>query len=256
MKTKRCLCYLLPLFFVSALFAQEKAAPEKKKEKEENDFLHNYNIMERIGSGSLANQTSLPSIPAPAAGVKGDVYLFPEYRLTTFQLYDNNKLAEGHKARFDIKNNEFDLRTQQGIRVLSGDRVRGLVWVDSLTRKAQYMVNGKDFMSAGQVPFTGFFQILADGKITLLRRTEVIVKNPDFHPALNVGSRDYRIIKKHQTYYAIGREARPWGGKKQALSIFEEKESEVREFIKVNRLDLSKEEHVLLLFEHVNRLAQ
>jgi hypothetical protein len=255
--------FLTPLFFLMITVQAQKPDAEKKDagkkkevEKENRDFLHKYNIMERIGSGSLANQTSLPTIPAPAPKVQGDVYLYPEFRITTFMLYESAKLVEGHVSRYDIKNNEFDIRTPQGIRVMPGAKVRSLVWVDSVTRQPQYMMNARNFVSADGVPFSGFFEILLDGEMMLMRKTEVIVKEPDFHPALNVGSRDYRIIKKGQLFGARGEVAFPWAGKKQDMAVFEPKVNEIKTFIKQNGLSLQKEDHVRVLVNHFNELMK
>lgn len=256
MKTGSYFFSLLLIFLGAGLQAQKPAAEKKKVEEEKNDFLHNYNILERIGSGSLANQTSLPTIPAPAAKVQGDVYLYPEFRITTFQLYENDKVVEGFASRFDLKNNEFDIRTPQGLRVLPGNKVRSMVWVDSLTRQPQYMMNAKNFTSAAGVPHAGFFEILIDGPMLLMRKTEVVVKEPDFHPALNVGSRDYRIIKKGQLHCARGNEAFAWAGRKQDLAVFEPKVAEIKSFIKLNRLNLQKDDHVRVLVAHYNELMK
>lgn len=209
-----------------------------------------------MGSGQLASQSGIvPGIAAPPPEVLGDVYLHPDYRITTFQLYSNDKLVEGFPSRFDIRSNEFDLITQQGIRALRGDQVKSIVWVDSISKQPQYMVNGKEFLNEANIPYTGFFQIITEGNMMLLKKTELQVKDPDFHPALNVGSRDVRINKKSFLYYTDGKQALLWPGKKQGLKLFTSKADEINKFIKVNELDLGKEGHVSALINYYNSLT-
>jgi hypothetical protein len=231
-------------------YAQNVSVPSQKS------YLHNYNIVERLGSNQLASQSGIiPGIAAPPPEVQGDFYLHPDYRITTFQLYASEKLVEGFTARFDIHSNEFDLITKQGIRALRGDLVKSIVWLDSVSMQPQYLVNGKEFVNEANIPYTGFFQILAQGKMFLLKKTELQVKEPDYHVALNVGSRDTRITKKHFLYYTVGNQALPWPGKKQGLKIFSDKAKEVNEFIKVNELDLSKEGHLRALVDYYNSIT-
>jgi hypothetical protein len=246
---KKCIWILIG-FISATCFAQKAPNPNQ------NSYLHNYNIIERMGSGQLASQSGIvPGISAPPPEVQGDVYLHPDYRITTFQLYNNDKLVEGYPSRFDIRSNEFDLVTTQGIRALRGDQVKSIVWVDSVSKQPQHMVNGKQFVNESNVAFTGFFEILAEGSMMLLKKTELMVKDPDFHPALNVGSRDVRIIKKQLLYYTDGQRAIVWPGKKQGVKLFESKATEVKQFIKINQLDLDKEGHVRALVDYYNSIT-
>lgn len=241
---------LLTSFIAIGVHAQQ-ASPAGQ-----NSYLHNYNIIERLGSGQLVSQGGIiPGIAAPPPEVVGDVYLYPNYRITTFQLYNNDKLVEGFAARFDIRSNEFDLITKQGIRTLRGDLVKSIVWIDSTSQQPQVMVNGREFVNESNVPHSGFFQILAEGNMMLLKKTEITVKDPDFHPALNVGSRDIRISKKQFLFYTKGNRAVPWPGRKEGMKVFETKVEQVKEFIKVNGLDINKEGHLRALIDFYNSLT-
>lgn len=245
-----------PCIFVFTVFSVIFTYAQKVPSPNQNSYLHNYNIIERLGSGQLASQSGIiPGIAAPPPEVLGDVYLHPDYRITTFQLYENDKLVEGFPSRFDIRSNEFDLVTKQGIRALRGDQVKSIVWMDSVSKQPQYLVNSKEFLNEANVPFTGFFQIINQGSMMLLKKTEIFVKDPDFHPALNVGSRDIRINKKSSLYYTVGKQALLWPGKKQGMKLFASKADEINTFIKVNQLDLAKEGHLSALIGYYNSLT-
>ena len=48
------------------------------------------------------------------------------------------------------------------------------------------------------MPFVGFFQILSDGKLPLMKSTKITVKKADYNAALNVGSPDDKILKSEE----------------------------------------------------------
>ena len=125
------------------------------------NYFRRANVLNRMMDPNSIRSGSIPSILPPAApDVKGDVYLTPDYRLTTFVLYDNEKLIEGYSSKYDINKNEFDLRTPQGVRVLPGNKVKSLVWIDSLSKQPQYFFNYQDVKNEEGVHYIGFFQLL------------------------------------------------------------------------------------------------
>lgn len=223
----------------------------------QNSYLHNYNIIQRLASRQSSRQPDIiPGIPAPEPEVQGDYYIHPDYRIATFLLYADDRLVEGYAARFDLHSNEFDLLTSQGVRALPGNQVRSVVWLDSVSMQPHYLVNAREFINEAQVPHVGFFEILCRGNMMLLRKTEIEVKTPDYHPALNVGSRDFRILKKSSLYYTAGNQALLWPGKKQGMKLFSSKALEVSEYIKLNALDLNKEGHLRALIDYYNFLTE
>lgn len=212
--------------------------------------------MQRMMDPVNIRSGSIPSmLPPAAAEVKGDVYLMPDYRITTFVLYDNDKLIEGFSSKYDIDKNEFDLMTQQGVRVLPGNKVKSLVWLDSLTKQPQYFFNYQDVMNEDGVPYLGFFQLLSDGPLPLLKKTELIFRKADFNPALNVGSKDHRYIKKPHYYMVKDNIMTALPGRK-IPTVFPDHQQEVQQFVKKNSLDLSHEGHLIALFDYYNSLTR
>ncbi len=224
--------------------------------QQDQGFLHNRALMERIPNLGTSNSVVLGNMAISTPGLVGDVYLNLDYRLATFWLYDEQKVASGLPARLDLQRNEFDVRYGNGIRALSGSRVRSLVWADSLTRTPQYFVNGKEYADAESTPYLGFFQILSEGEISLLKLTRVVFKPADKNPTHTTGSKDDRFLKRTELYYAIGTKAIELPNRKGTQKLFDSRKAEMEKFIKVNEIDLSKESHLLAVFNYYNSLVK
>jgi hypothetical protein len=223
------------------------------------NYLHNRGIMERVPlAGQGGNAIMLGNLSVSPPGTVGDVYLTPDYRITTFWLYNDSKVAHGFAARLDLQRNEFDIHMGKGnaIKAMSGARVRTLVMADSLTHTPQYFVNGQEYKNEDGVPFLGFFQILSEGELTLLKLTRVTFKPADHNPTHYTGSKDNRFIKRMELYYASGSNALELPGRKGILKLMELRKEDVNKFVKVNEINVTNERHLIALFDYYNSITR
>jgi len=216
-----------------------------------DSYLHNRYTLERIATTS-PNSGNIPTLPGAPPKVEGDVYLNKSFNLSVFQLYDD-KILEGYIAKLDLKLNEFDIVTAQGIKVLKGKQVKSFIFVDSLTHLQSNYVNTREWKIAEDEPIEGFFQILSEGELTLVKRSTVIFKKADFNAALNVGSKDHRYIKKESIYYISDKVATPMPTKKNILKLFGEREKEMNAYVVDKNLNLSKEHDLKRIFDYFNQ---
>lgn len=223
------------------------------------DFLHNKSVMERLPAASIAPDRMVPlgNLAVSTPGIQGDVYLTKDYRNSTFWLYEADAPTKTYPAKLDLQRNEFDLHQGkgQGVRALPGTRVKHLMWTDSITNTPQYFVNGQEFKNEEGAPYLGFFQILAEGGISLLKLTTVKFKPADQNPTHNTGIKDNRFMKNTELYYAQGQKAMELPNRKGILKLMESHKEEVDKFIKVNQINLSVERHLIALFDYYNSLT-
>ncbi len=240
-------CTILLMVTVTLAFGQE------------SNYLHNRQVMERA-MVAAAGGTAAPlgNMSASPAATVGDVYLTKDYRITTFWMYDDNKMVQGYASRLDMQRNEFDvhLGPGKGVRALPGTRVKTLMWVDSLTKTPQYFVNGQEYVNEEGTPYIGFFQILSEGELTLLKMTRVAFKPADHNPTHNTGVKDNRFLKSVELYYAQGKKAIELPGRKGILKLMESHKQEVSKFVDVNEINLTNERHLLALFDYYNSLVK
>ena len=104
--------------------------------------------------------------------------------------------------RYNVISNMFELMEPETslVSTMPGLRIQNIVWVDSTYKVPRYFVNGMDFKDEGS-PISGFFEVLIDGEMPLMRRTMVILKESNYNAALMVGNRDDELIKRNYYYY-------------------------------------------------------
>ena len=240
---EKLLCTLLVL--ITALEGQAQAVvPANIRATNTLEKLFDYN---GIDEGDI-----LYGIPLPEGKVLGDTYLDTHWRNSHVLLYENDKLIEGFPMRYDIHLDELEFKGKNGIKALAGSKVKSFVLADSITRTPAYFINGKAFRNESGVPFTGFFQVLTDGSVPLLKKTYIDIKKADYNVALNVGNPDDKILKKNNFYVLKeNRVIELPTSRKKFLNIFDHN-STIEEFIKQNGLSTSNEQDLKIILDHYN----
>ena len=222
-------------------------------------YLNNRFLLERISSGNdmLSGTTGmLSSLNSAPPGVVGDAFLRNYFSKTVFLLIDDQKVVSGFASKYDMLRDDFYLLQGNAIRVLPGIKVRNFSYVDSINQAQHHFINGSEFGLESGTPLSGFYEILVDGPLALLKRTEAVVKEADYHAALNVGSKDHRIIKTQSFFVADGKLLKPLPKGKLMPALFAEYAEPIQKFIKVNQLDLRNESHLKAVFEQYYRLKK
>lgn len=194
----------------------------------------------------------LPIVRPPAEFV-GDIYFNSQWGPATVILYENGDTIKGFDVRYNIYFDEIDFRTQNGERALVTSKVKSFTLQDSLTRQSTEFVNSQEYTIEG-VPLIGLFEVLVNGRVPLFKRHTLIVKDPDYHPALNAGSRDIRIFKHSDYYAAFGKELSLVKGKKKVLASFGDKAQAVEAYIKTNKILVFEQNGLIRVFEFYNSL--
>jgi hypothetical protein len=97
-------------------------------------------------------------------------------------------------------------------------------------------------------------EVLVDGKRPLFKRTVLFIRKPDYKPALDVGSRDYRVIKKEKIFTLNGNDLVELNlrNKKKFVNAFGAQSEEVQQWMKEKSIDLSNLIEVMSVFEFLN----
>jgi hypothetical protein len=189
-------------------------------------------------------------ISRPSVGIQGDPFLYPQWRLTTIVLYEVENPVSGYYTRYNLHFDELDFKTRMDVRAIDGSRIKSFEFKDSVSN---VFLNASEFTLA-DVPLKGFVEVLVDGPVRLVKRRYVLVKDPDYNPALNSGSRDVKIIKQSELYYLKDGQLFEVKGKKKLLAFFGDKSPEMEKFMKVNALFPNDEKSLIRIFTHYNSL--
>lgn len=193
-------------------------------------------------------------IPPDPKRLIGNFYLDPKWNKASLLLYRNNEVMEGYFVRYNISSNTFELRDEDADQVttMPGLRVQNVVWVDSEHNVPRYFVNGMDFKEDG-VPISGFFEVLVDGQMPLVRRTIASIKESNYNEALMVGNRNDKVMKRNTYYYVKDKAVHPLPKNRRKLfKVFGDREEEIEEFAKQNEVNVKDPAGYFVLFTQYN----
>ena len=179
-----CVCS----FAILHVAAQSVVPPQTRAE---------FNISRFSGSEGFRVGEMLYGLPAPSGNVVGDVYLSNNWNQSKIQLYENGKIISGFPVKYNLKSDVIEIKSKTGIKILTASKVKTFVILDSISQEERYFVNAMELRHDG-TPLTGFLEVIVDGNTPLLKRTYLFEKEPTYNPALDVGSRDTKILKKEK----------------------------------------------------------
>ncbi len=193
-------------------------------------------------------------IPPEPKKVEGNFYLDKKWNLSSILLYRDQQVLEGYRTRYNINSNTFELLEPQTLQVttLQGLRVQNIVWMDSSYKVPRYFVNGMDFRDEG-APILGFFEVLVEGELPLMRRTLAIFKESNYNTALMVGNRNDQIVKRNVYYYLRGKDLYEVPKKrKEFFALFGGKAIQMETFVEENEINLKAPGSIFQVFTHFN----
>lgn len=193
-------------------------------------------------------------IPPEPKRVEGNTYLDLKWNLSTILLYQNQQIMEGYRTRYNILSNQFELMESETLQIstMPGFRIQNIVLMDSSYNIPRFFVNGMDFKEEN-VPISGFFEVLVEGKMPLMRRTLAIFKESNYNTALMIGNRNDKFIKRNIYYYLVGVNLTQMPtNRKKLFAIFGDKSQIMEEFVAQNSLNIREPSAVFQLFTFYN----
>jgi uncharacterized protein YxeA len=186
--------------------------------------------------------------------IEGSFYHFTRWNPVTFYIYRMEAPFDGYYGRYNIHLNEFEIMTQQGVKVISGTRVKGYLLKDSLTNKPHSFVNVKEFTVEGP-ELTGFFELLTTGTSQVAKRTYQTTRKPDYDPVTRTGNTNYVVVTDTELFFINDTRAYKIKGKKKLLAYFGEHAKEMEGYIKENSLSMN-ENDICTIVNHYNEISK
>jgi len=236
--------YLFVLFvsFICHTALAQWAIPQQMRAENTLDRLSD---KDGLGKGDI-----LYGIPLPPGGVRGNNYLDDNWNIASLMLFESEKMVEGYKMKYDIKENAIEVKTSKDVKMIEGEKVKNLTWrtKDSVVH---YFVNAKDY-TLDNTKLSGFLEVIVDGPTPLFKRTVVNERESTYIAAFDVGDRDRKISKKEIFYYSNNGQLFKITNKKSLLPAFGEHAEDVGRYIKINQLDIAKQRGLSLAFDYFN----
>lgn len=240
-----CIRYLVVLLLVISLPCALLGQEDASKAVRATNFMNRLGQMPTLQTGDVFR--TLPS--AEISEVVGDPYWDKHWANSSLQFYKNDQMAEGYLTRYNIYSKEFEFKIQNGIKILPGAIVKNLVWIDSLTKATRFLVNAAAYQK-NDVPLVGFLEVLVEGENNLFKKISLEILKPDFSPALNIGSKDTRIVKNEDFFFNVGNELIRIKSKKDLIPIFKNKERQMDIYIKKEGIKFRSEADLIKIFNY------
>jgi hypothetical protein len=202
------------------------------------------NNVNMLGAGSYTART----FDNRYKGVQGSVTLLPDFTAGKIHMTDK-RIVTYPKINFDAHANEL-IMTRGGseyvIHKQLVDRFSIYTGTDSLHFKKIEAEDGKPL----------YFQVLVPGGIQLVKKNIKIFKQANYQGAYSAGREYDEFIDDEKYYVAAAGKLTEFKNKKSLQQVVPaEYADETDQYIKKNNLNLKEEQHLVMLFRHLNDIV-
>ena len=161
--------------------------------------------------------------------------------------------VEGIPTKLDLITSTLELETSRGIKVLPLSKVDRFEWINPVSQTREVFTNGSKFSFNGTKveSLCGIFG--DDVKMVTYHYVEILPA--DYNVALDVGSKEEKVIKKSKFYLLRGNELVEFT-RKSVIALMDEKGDQIKQFIKKNRVNFAHEGDLRSLVKYCDSLVQ
>lgn len=181
----------------------------------------------------------------------GSYYLNDNWLIGSIKLTSGEDISD-YPLKLDLENNYIEIKTDKGIKVLEGNRIKNFSWFDGISTREFININEVDSKEAHS---DGFLQVLEAGdNWSLYKRYSTKLVEGNYIAALDAGNPDNKIVKNED--YLLYNQEQVFElprSKKNFASLITGKEEEVLNYIKENHLNLKDEKDLIKIVKFVNQ---
>lgn len=196
--------------------------------------------------------------------IQGNFYLDPVWSVAMVRFYPRTIATSKGTIRLDsvsdvqmrvlLKGNDVEFYTPDGIKVISGNLIRSFASSRN-DSEIKHFINTLEFTDNSDLVKSGFFELLADGKVKLLEYSKLKLYQSDRTQAFNMTSSYIMTDIEKLLFTAKGKEVIKFSaGKKDLYELMEDKKVVIEKFVKDNRLNLKDRVHLAKIFQYYNTL--
>lgn len=170
---------------------------------------------------------------------KANVYFYPqELKMISGGIVKLDSLL-GVGLRLDLWNDRVEFKSPSGIKVIDAEKVSHVLIQESEGSISQF-INPEEFQFEAM---KGLLMVLGvGGKRVILQSKEVLVQRPDYNPALDTGSKEFKIVKKNHYHYWNGNQILNIDNKKNVANLLESLGLDAKKYLKNSKNKLKSDE--------------
>lgn len=212
-----------------------------------SSFAQNPNDAIIVFSGGSMRTMDIKSKPKET---KGSYYYNDKWYNGTIKLFSGEEV-QAYPLKYDMKMNQIDIKVNNTIKVISIGAVKEITW---LKPNGKYEIL-KNLSIYKDLEGYGFLSVLSEGKLSLLKKTELNLLDANYNTAMDVGSQSDKYVKKEIYYIKSGDEIiQIKKKKKNILNKFEDKAEKVELFASENNLNFKDDVDLEKIFNYYNSL--
>ena len=190
---------------------------------------------------------------ARVSKVKGTYYLDDRWNQGTIWL-KNKKIIKNYLLKFDIENQWMEVKFDNDIKLLDLRWIKSFEWVDDEAKRS-YFVSTSQYNFEDGVQRLGVFEVLSEGQLSLVTKTDTELREPNYVPALDMGDMDAKIYKVEKLFIVVDDVVKPFPKKRsEFLALFGDKSTKIEDYSKINKLKFRDKEDALQMFNYYNSL--
>ncbi len=196
----------------------------------------------------------LDEFPPPPPSMEGSYFMDEEWANATLEL-NSNRSIRNVPVRYDLVNEQLEIKTSYGIRVCNLQLLRAFQITEQ--HDSSYYYNTQSLNWGSKIPSGIAKVVLSRDDFKVLEFFYTEIREPTYVPALDMGSKNKKILKKSDLYLLQKGKALKVNKKiKRNQHIFREHLRSVEEFTRSNNYRLSEFEGAFEIFSYYHSLIE
>lgn len=181
-------------------------------------------------------------------------YLNEDWQTGNIHLF-TKEVVKGYPVKYDFGSDLAEIKDTKNDTVVyvPGHQIREFEVYSPQEKKVHVYINEFKYTKKAYPPV--FYELLAAGKMELLKKIKVVLIKANYNSTLDVGSKTDTKSLRFELFVYNGKEMiKLIKSKKKILALLEDKKEQINQYIKDEKISVKKEEDLIKLFTYYNSL--